>query len=266
MEVIFCGSDFNHKKGEFSPRLRLNSHFISFFKTDFVYEKNGELLRGSCGDMMIIPRGEIVWHGPTPEMTEGFRNDWMHIEGDDFIELVKKYELPIGTLFKVGGHHTLSHCIQKIKAEQATCSDGYREMCDVYIREAIIKLHRKHQNELSNSSDEKIKNMRVRLIDEIQKEWTLKSMAEACGYSPSHFSFLYSKIFNISPIADLINIRIESSKSMLTYSSMSISEICYAVGFSNIYYYSKCFKKNTGMSPTQYRHKFEKPSKIIINS
>lgn len=258
MEVVFCSSNFSHKKGEFCPRLRLDQHFISFFRTDFMYEKNGKLLRGSSGDMMIIPRGDIVWHGPTPEMTEGFRNDWMHIAGDDFIDLVKKYDLPIGTLFKVDGRHSLAHCIEKIKAEQAASSSGYKEMCDLYLHETIIKLHRAHQKELANRSDEKIKNLRIRIIDEPNVKWTLQSMSEFCGYSTSHFSSLYNEMYNISPIADLINIRLENSKMMLAYSSSSISEICDAVGFSNIYYYSKCFKKNTGMSPTQYRNQFAK--------
>ena len=211
--------------------------------------------------MLIIPRGEVVWHGPTPEMTEGFRNDWMYIDGDDFLELVEKYRLPIGELFKVDGRHTLAHCIEKIKAEQAACSDGYEEMCDLHIKETIIKLHRAHQKELANRSDEKIKNLRVRIIDEPQVNWSLKSMAELCGYSPSHFSALYSEMYNISPIADLINIRIENAKMMLAYSSMSISEICDTTGFSNIYYFSKCVKKNTGMSPTKYRQQFEKSAK-----
>ena len=258
MKVIFCNSDFNHKKGEFCPRLRLNEHFIAFFRTDFMYEKNDKLLRGNSGDMLIIPRGEVVWHGPTLEMTEGFRNDWMHIDGDDFIELVEKYRLPIGELFKVDGRHTLAHCIDKIKAELAACSDGYEEMCEIYIKEAIIKLSRAYQKVFADEKDEKIKNLRIKLVDDDKHDWTLQSMADFCGYSPSHFSSLYSRIYGISPVADLINIRLENAKMMLAYSSMSVSDVCDASGFSNIYYFSKCFKKNTGMAPTEYRKQFVK--------
>ena len=258
MEARFYSVNFDHKKGDFCPRLRLDHHFIAFFRTDFLYEKNGKLLRGNSGDMLIIPRGEVVWHGPAPEMNEGFRNDWMYVSGDDFIELVKKYEIPIGTLFKVGGRHTLAHCIEKIKDEQAACRDGYKEMCELHIKEAIIKLHRAYKKEFNSEKDEKIKNLRIKLVDDAQHDWTLESMAEFCGYSPSHFSSLYSKMYGTSPISDLINIRLENSKMMLAYSSMSISEICDATGFSNIYYFSKCFKKNTSMSPSQYRKQFIK--------
>ena len=253
MKAVRYSVDFDHKKGEFCPRMCLEHHFISFFRTDFLYEKNGRLLRGNSGDMLIIRSGELVWHGPTPEMAEGFRNDWMHINGEDFIDLVKKYALPIGTPFRVGGRHTLAHCIEKIKDEQAACRSGYEDMCEVHMTEAIIKLHRAYEKELHNEKDEKIKDLRIKLVEDAHRGWTLGSMAEFCGYSPSHFSSLYGKMYGISPISDLINIRLENAKMMLSYSSMTISEICYTAGFSSLYYFSKCFKKNTGLSPTEYR-------------
>lgn len=258
MEVIFCNTDFGHKVGEFCPRLRLNYHFISFFRTDFLYEMDGELHPSKGGTMMIIPRGEIVWHGPTPEMTEGFRNDWMHIDGDDFMELVNKYELPLCTPFRIDGSHILSHCIDKIKGELAASSSGYREMCELYLRETVINLHRAYKRELTTASEEKVKNLRIRLIDEHRRCWTLKSMAELCGYSESHLSALYKELYGISPIADLIGIRLENAKMMLTCSAQTVSEICDRVGFSSIYYFSKCFKQNTGLSPTEYRMQFSR--------
>ena len=258
MEFSYCSINYGHKPGDFCRRMAYDKHFISFFRTDFLYEKNGKLLRGHSGDMLIIPSGEIIWHGPTPEMTEGFANDWMRVDGDDFIDLIRKYKLPIGTSFSVGGRHTLAHCIEKIKAEQAACSPGYMELCELYMREAVIKLHRAHKNVLSGKSDEKIKNLRISMIEEPQRDWTLKTMAEHCGYSQSHFSTLYNEMYSISPVSDLINIRLENSKMMLAYSSVSISEICDAVGFSNIYYFSKCFKNNIGISPSQYRKQFVK--------
>lgn len=40
---------------------------------------------------------------------------------------------------------------------------------------------------------------------------------------------------------------------MLTRSSKNISEICYAVGFTDIPYFNRAFKQRYGVSPTQYR-------------
>lgn len=253
MEIKFCAIDLFHKKGEFCPRNRLNFHFISFFRTDFLYEKDGELLRGERGDVLIIPQGELVYHGPVPEAESGFRNDWLYIDGKDFLELLEKYPLPIGKPFKVGGRRILSHCIEKVKNEEALLSEGYRDMCEIYIKQAIIELYRAYNKGGERSSKEKIETLRCELSAHPSHAWTLESMAEFCGYSESRFSALYRDIYKVSPMADLISIRLESAKLMLTYSNLTVSEIAESVGFSSVYYFSKYFKKNTGLSPTEYK-------------
>ncbi len=256
MEIKFCGVDFFHKKGEFCPRNRLNFHFISFFRTDFLYERGGELLRGERGDVLIIPRGELVYHGPVPEADSGFKNDWLYIDGDDFLELLEKYPLPIGTPFKVNGRRILSHCIEKIKNEEALLSGGWRDMCELYLKEAVIELYRAYTKGNKRNSKEKIEVLRRELSAHPSHAWTLESMANFCGYSESRFSALYRDIYKISPMADLISIRLESAKLMLTYSNLAISEIAEAVGFSSVYYFSKYFKKSTGLSPSEYKKRW----------
>lgn len=256
MEIKVCGADFFHKSGEFCPRNRLNYHFLSFFHTDFLYELDGKLLRGEKGDVLIIPRGEPVYHGPVPEAQTGFKNDWLYIDGDDFLELIEKYPLPVGKPFKIGGRHILSHCIKKIKNEQALLSDGCRDMCELYLKEAIIELYRAFSKSSVHGSKEKIESLRRELSTRPSHAWTLESMANFCGYSESRFSALYRDIYKISPMADLINIRIEASKLMLTYSNLSISEVAETVGFSSLYYFSKYFKKSTGYSPSEYKKKW----------
>lgn len=254
MEIKFCGVDFFHKKGEFCPKNRLNFHFLSFFRTDFLYEKDGELMRGEKGDVLIIPSGEVVYHGPVPESEMGFKNDWMYIDGDDFLELIKKYPLPVSVPFKVGGRQIISHCIEKIKNEEASLSAGHRDMCELYLREAVIEIYRAYTKSSDGSSKEKIEALRRELSAHPSHSWTLESMANFCGYSESRFSALYREIYKISPMADLLSIRLESAKLMLSYSNLSISEIAESVGFSSVYYFSKYFKKSTGRSPSEYKN------------
>ena len=254
MELKFYGVDFAHDKGEFAPRLRMDKHFISFFRTDFLYERDGELLRGSAGDMLILKSGSIVYHGPTPEMTEGFRNDWMYIGGDEFLDMLEEFPLPVGELFRVGGRHILAHAIEKIAAERAACADGYEEMCALYLKEAIIELRRAYIREGNTvGSEEKIKKLRKRLIEEPSHDWTLCSMAELCGYSESRFSALYKQLYGASPVNDLISIRLENAKIMLLSSKATVAEISEACGFSSLFYFSKCFKKREKVSPLEYK-------------
>ena len=253
MEFIFYGEDFKHKPGEFCSRRIWDYHFISFFRTDFSYEADGKLLLGKSGDMLIIPRGSVVYHGPTPEMNEGFRNDWAYIDGEDFLTLLEKYPLPIGKPFSAGGSRSLSVAIAKIHKELSVSAVGCREMCDIYMREAIIELHRAHTKKAHELTRDKLDKLRGEMAREPKNEWSLSSMAKFCGYSKSRFCALYREYFSISPIADLINIRLESAKLLLTYSSLTVSEIAESVGFSSVYYFSKHFKKSLGIAPSEYK-------------
>ena len=69
--------------------------------------------------------------------------------------------------------------------------------------------------------------------------------------------FLYTKkYYGLSP-ANYINcIRLHQAETQLLYSNKSITEIAFAVGFSDSAYFSKLFKKSYGYSPLQHRLKY----------
>lgn len=70
-------------------------------------------------------------------------------------------------------------------------------------------------------------------------------------------SVLYSKIKNavgMTPIDLVHNLRLKQAQEMLRNSDRPVSDIAYAVGFSDPKYFSKVFRKEVGMSPTDYRN------------
>ena len=65
----------------------------------------------------------------------------------------------------------------------------------------------------------------------------------------------------VSPINYLITRRIQEAKLLLETSNFSIAKIAQAIGFSSQSYFSQVFRKETGLSPIQYRKKYE--SRIV---
>ena len=53
----------------------------------------------------------------------------------------------------------------------------------------------------------------------------------------------------------ITKIRMEKAIEMLKDPSVKLYDICYAVGYSDPSYFSKVFKKYTGLSPKQYKEK-----------
>ena len=75
---------------------------------------------------------------------------------------------------------------------------------------------------------------------------------------------LYKKIktfFGMSPVNLIRHYRINKSKLLIKESDSSLSEIADLCGFGNLAYFSLCFKKETGMSPSEY-----KKSKVLNRS
>ena len=59
----------------------------------------------------------------------------------------------------------------------------------------------------------------------------------------------------MSPVDFLRHVRIQRAEELIKRSNYPVSQIAYAVGFSDPKYFSKCFKKETGMTPSEYREK-----------
>jgi len=86
-----------------------------------------------------------------------------------------------------------------------------------------------------------------------KKDISLDEVSEHVHISPYYFSKLFKKEQKVNFIDYLTELRINKAKELLTTTDMSIKEICSTVGYSNPNYFSRSFKKNVGISPTEFK-------------
>ena len=258
MNFIVYGIDYHHKRGEFCSKRVFPYYFLTQFRTDYVAELDGKMVRGKAGDYLILEPQKTVYHGPTPEATQGFRNDWLYVSGSDLEELLHRYPLPLNTPFRLDGALYLASAIEKIHKEKSFSLLGFEEKCDMILSNVLIDMYRAYRTGEHMTVAEQLEHARGEIMREYARAWTVEKMAALTGYSKSRFAALYKEKFDISPIDDLIRHRIEHGKLLMLYGNMRQSEIAATVGFSNLYYFSKCFKKKEGISPTEYKKRNEK--------
>jgi len=82
---------------------------------------------------------------------------------------------------------------------------------------------------------------------------TLEMIGLEIGLNPSYFSSIFKKETGKNFIDYLNAVRIEHAKQLLIENSLTVMDICEAVGFNDIKYFTKRFKKETGLSPSDYR-------------
>ena len=82
----------------------------------------------------------------------------------------------------------------------------------------------------------------------------MDQMADAIGISRSVLYGKIKKLMGVSPSDFLRQVRMQRAEQLIAKSRMSISEIAYAVGFADPKYFAKCFKRQTGKTPSEYRN------------
>ncbi len=77
-------------------------------------------------------------------------------------------------------------------------------------------------------------------------------LAEIAGISEIYFRKIFTSLYGTSPAKYIRSIRIEKAKNCLLDKGMSVTDVADAVGFSNLYHFSRTFKHVVGVSPTEY--------------
>lgn len=86
------------------------------------------------------------------------------------------------------------------------------------------------------------------------KPITLADLSKEVGYTPNHFQRIFSTIAGISPQKYLEEVRINNAKDLLSKNELSIADVAYNCGFSSQSYFSKTFKKNTLITPNEFKN------------
>ncbi len=92
---------------------------------------------------------------------------------------------------------------------------------------------------------------------------SVEELASDLGISQRHFVRRFKSATGDSPLLYLQRIRIEAAKEKLEKTMQSIDEITQQVGYEDTNSFRKLFKKNTGLSPKEYRNRFTRLLKPV---
>lgn len=82
----------------------------------------------------------------------------------------------------------------------------------------------------------------------------LDALAAEAGYSRAHFARSFHAAFGETPHSYLSRRRIERAKQLLASANLTVTEVCYLVGFSSLGSFSSRFTELVGRSPSAYQH------------
>ncbi len=107
-----------------------------------------------------------------------------------------------------------------------------------------------------NHQDSKILNAQEWIEKNYQQHISLDALAETGGMSKRNFNRRFKSATNETVMSYVQQIRVEAAKQLLQQSSSSFDHISVDVGYENVSFFRRIFKRTTGLSPGAYRKKF----------
>jgi len=91
------------------------------------------------------------------------------------------------------------------------------------------------------------------IVDHMNEEITLSSLAEKFHFSPQYLSKRFKEMYHTTVMNYISQLRMDKASSLLKLSDLTVQEIASTIGYEDDNYFGKVFRKHYGISPTQYR-------------
>jgi AraC-like DNA-binding protein len=99
-----------------------------------------------------------------------------------------------------------------------------------------------------------------RARDHVDRHYTepldLDVMARAAGLSKYHFHRLFAATYGTTPAAYVSQRRVERAQDLLRATTLNVTEVCHAVGFTSLGSFSSRFKEVVGETPRQFQQRW----------
>lgn len=237
------------------PRGRLDYQllYVVSGKAHFYFDDAERIV--TAGHMVLFqPRQEQHYEYFGTDKTEVY---WVHFTGSNVKNILRRYDIPLDTpVFYSGASPIYAYLFKEMINELQTCRTGYEELLAMYLRQILILVQRtrqEHRTSINTHIQEEMEYARRYFNEHYNEQISIEDYAQSRNMSVSWFQRSFKQIVNYSPMQYILTIRMNNAASLLESTDYSMAEISAIVGYDNPLYFSRLFKKQKGVSPSEYR-------------
>ncbi|MCL2373318.1 MAG: helix-turn-helix transcriptional regulator [Defluviitaleaceae bacterium] len=251
-EVGFCGYNLTEINNFIVRRDGGSSDylFVLLMTPFYVHSKDGEVQVAEPMACMLFAPGEYQYY----EAIDKFKNSFIHFTPN--YDFLSEYNIPTSTIFYPKRPELINQILKNIVIEATSKPIHYKQKIDCLVNELIIDFSREVHNITHSTHDESLflqfHKIRLSMVTHCETEWTTDSVCKLAHMEKSQFYSYYSRFFNTTPKADIINARIEKAKNLLTNQELKVNQVSEICGFKNVSHFTRCFKKHVKCTPGEY--------------
>lgn len=208
------------------------------------------------GSMILIKPG--IWHSYAPSRETGWTEYYVGFIGDVFKRVVSDGFPQGGGIRQVPAMEKIVSIFEKMmdyaRAESEDIDFLLKSILTLLISETVFAGSASPQDNDNNFI--LLSKARSYMEDNISEKINLSELAAKLAVSYSTFKNTFKELTGTSPIEFLKQMRIRKSKYLLSTTSKPIKAISLECGFGSSEYFCNCFRKETGMTPVDFRIQF----------
>ena len=215
-----------------------------------VYQENGILITGENACILYTP-GQMQHY----QAVQKFRNSYLHFVAQE--NPAEYFQLPQNQIFYPQNPEEIEEIIRKLQQEYITRGSHTEAMQSALICQLLVTAARGlEKGQRHNPEEEELyrdfQALRMEMLRHYEKHWTTEQLCNQINLEKSHFYAYYRQFFHSTPHNDLLQVRLDKAKNLLTNEALPIQQVALSCGFRNMSHFSRYFKQQCGCSPKDW--------------
>lgn len=209
--------------------------------------------RFSAGDGYVVAPHEA--ETMTADRADPYEAYWVMFRGSKAAELLRACRLPChNRVFSFSKTRDCAEILRQALLESEPANEWEETEIMNAALHRVLAQHFGTVERLSLTVQEDLPQRMMRFIRQnYHRPFTVQAMADSLHYSRNYLYTQFKERYGASVQQYLSSLRVEKAKELLRQPDRpSVGEVALAVGYSDALYFSRVFRKSTGMSPTEF--------------
>ena len=216
------------------------------------------------GEEKIIPKGNMVLFRPKEtQMYYLYADDkpetyWVHFSGSDVDILLDYYQMPRDeNVFFTGTSPDYQWLFRQMIQELQLQRANYEDFLNINLRHIFLLINRylKEGNDVGTEMLDEVERATHYFNEHYNEPIVIEDYAKERAMTVNWFTQNFKKVTKVTPMQYILSLRITNAMNLIDNTDYNMTQIADAVGYNNSMYFSRIFKKHTGMTPTEYKNR-----------
>ncbi|MBQ2826934.1 MAG: helix-turn-helix transcriptional regulator, partial [Clostridia bacterium] len=222
------------------------------------------------GKDRIVQKGNMVLYRPYETQLYNYdsadkpESYWVHFTGSEVPRILDSFGLTKNeNVFFTGISLDYEWYFRQMISELRLKRIGYEEFLNMDLRHIFLTINRyiRENNDVGVGMLDEIERAVNYFNEHYNQQIVIEEYAKGRAMTANWFTQNFRKITRLTPMQYILSLRITNAKDLIDNTDYNMTKVAELVGYDDSMYFSRVFKKHTGMTPTEYKKRNTKQNK-----